>query len=143
MKTRMIAILMILAVAAWIPTTAQQNTAPQPAAQQVQAPSAPADSGKNAGKNGCACCQEKKDQNKGSEAAKSMSCCEGKEMTCCKKDSNDKQTAMNCCAGKDGKQCAKKDGKGCCGKDAMACNSKDGRDCCAGHAMCSHGSAQS
>lgn len=72
-----------------------------------------------------------------------MSCCEGKDMTCCKQDNKDNQTALNCCAGKNGKQCATKDGKGCCGKDAMACNTKDGKQCCAGHSACSHHNSQS
>ncbi len=139
MKTRTIAFVMLLALAAWLPTAAQQNGAPSAATPQTQGQAGAA---KTADKSACACCEQKKAQGKG-ETAKSMSCCEGKDMTCCKKDNKDNQTAMNCCAGKDGKQCATKDGKGCCGKDAMACNTKDGKQCCAGHSACSHHNSQS
>ena len=143
MKTRMIGIVMTLALVAWLPTAAQQNPAPPAAAQQAQAQGAPADSAKSADK--CACCQPKAEQDKGSAASKTMACCEGKEMACCKKEGKDQQhTAMNCCSGKGAKQCSAKKGKDCCGKDAMACNgSKDGKNCCAGHTMCSHSNSQS
>jgi hypothetical protein len=145
MKIRIIAVLLTLALAAWLPITAQQTAAPQPSAQQ--APATPSDTGKTA----CTCCDHKQDQS--SDTAKAKNCCAGKDMDCCKKDGKDSQSAMNCCAGKDGKQCAKKDGKACCGKDgkaccgkdAMACNSKDGKNCCAGtgHQGCCHGMSQS
>jgi hypothetical protein len=159
MKFRMIANVLILTLAAWLPGVAQQNATPQPSAQQTPASPAPAETGKVAEKSACACCEHMKNHgkeaagdhaskaccpSKDGEAAKSMTCCEGKEMDCCKQDNKDNQTAMNCCAGKDGKMCAKKDGKDCCGKDAMACNGKNGRNCCAGHGKaCAHGASRS
>jgi hypothetical protein len=135
MKIRTISMMLILALAAWLPVMAQQPTAPQTNAPQAQ------------DKNACACCEHTKDQ--GKDAAKGMRCCKGKD-TCCKKDSKDQQSAMNCCAGKDGAQCAT-DGKDCCGKDgkqecchkAMASNAKDGKHCCAGHACCAPSTSQS
>jgi hypothetical protein len=138
MKTRIIGIVMTLALSAWLPTTAQQNPAPQAQAQGTSA-----DSTKDADK--CACCEHKAEQSKESVSSKAMACCEGKEMACCKKDGKDKkQAVMDCCSGKGTKQCSTKQGKDCCGKDAMACNSrKDGESCCAGHTMCSHGNSQS
>jgi len=149
MKIRMIAVVLILAVAAWLPATAQQSATPP----------AQAESAKPAAKSACACCEHAKDQGKEAtgdhasmaccpgkegEAAKSASCCDGKEMACCKKEGKDNQTAMNCCGSKVGKMCASKNMKECCGRDAMAGKGKDGKNCCAGpgHA-CSHGATQS
>ena len=139
MKIRMIAIALTLTLAAWLPLAAQQSAPAQPAAQQA-APTG--DSG-----NGCACCQHMKD----GQASKNMSCCEGKDMDCCKKGGKGSQSAMNCCTGKDAKQCcgkdgqlcAKKDGKGCCGDQSAANNTKDAKHCCGGHQNCCHGSSQS
>jgi hypothetical protein len=138
MKTRMIVAMLIVALAVWLPLTAQQTTAPQTNAPQAQ------------DKNACACCEFMKDQSK--EASKGMTCCQGKDSCCCKrdKDSKDSQSAMNCCGNKDGMQCAK-DGMQCCGKDAkkgychhaMAANPKEGTNCCAGHGCCAHGVSQS
>ena len=136
MKIRMIAVLMILALAAWLPAMAQQAASPN---QQAQTSAPRVDSAKPVAASACACCDKMNDQGKDAKAA---SCCAGEEMACCKKDSKAAQSAMNCCAGKDGKQCAKKDGKGCCGKDAVACNSANGKHCCAGQ-DCSHSSSQS
>ncbi|MGB7434898.1 MAG: hypothetical protein WBR26_27970 [Candidatus Acidiferrum sp.] len=141
MKTRTIVVTLILALLAWLPATAQQGTT-NPATPQVQAPSAPADSGTAPGKSGCACCDQMKNQDKGTQASNTMSCCHGKNATCCKSDSKDAQTAMNCCAGKSGKQCAAKNGKACCGKDATACNAKNGKDCCAAGEGCCHKASQ-
>jgi hypothetical protein len=148
MKSRMIASVLLLTLAAWLPAAARQNASP-----------APSDAGKAPPKAGCVCCDHMKDHGKevtgdhGSKAccpakegqvAKSMPCCDGKEMAGSKKDGKDSQTAMNCCAGKEGKMCATKDAKDCCGKDAMACNRKDGKNCCAGHGhACSHGASPS
>ena len=144
MKLRMIAIALLLALAAWLPAMARQAGA----VPQAQAPVAQDDSAKSSDKSPCACCAQRKDQ-KDTSTSKAT-CCDGKDMACCKKDSKDTASAMKCCAGKDMKQCAAKDGKGCCGKDAkgccgknaMACNSKNGKHCCAGHS-CMHGDAQS
>ena len=159
MKFRIVANVLILSLAAWLPGAAQQSATPQPAPQQTPGSPVPADTGKAAGKSGCACCEHMKDHGKETtgdhasktccpgkedQAAKSMSCCDGKEMACCKKDGKGNQTAMSCCTGKDGKMCATKGGKDCCAKDAMACNGKDGKNCCAGQGhACSHGTSQS
>lgn len=135
MKIRTIAVMLILALAAWLPLMAQQPAAPQTNAPQAQ------------DKNACTGCEHMKD---GKDASKGMACCQGKDSSCCKKDGKDSQSAMNCCAGKDGAQCAK-DGKGCCGKDAkqgcchnaMASDAKNGKQCCAGHGCCAHNGSQS
>jgi hypothetical protein len=131
----MIAVVLILALAAWLPALAQQSGGTQPAP--------PTDAKQGA----CVCCDHK---DQAGDAAQSCchgkngdakSCCEskdGKQMACCKEHAKGEQSAMNCCKGKDGKMCAKsaknccagKDGKSCCGKDAAACNSKDGKPCC-------------
>jgi hypothetical protein len=136
MKIRMIAVLMILALAAWLPAMAQQVAAPPAPSEQAQAPASLLDSAKRAATSACAICDKTNDQGKDAKAA---SCCAGKEMACCKKDSKNAQSAMNCCSGNDGKQCAKNDGKGCCGKDAVACNRANGKNCCAGQS-CSQNS---
>jgi len=150
MKFRMIAVILAFAMAAWLPVAAQQTpsqSTPQPPATQ--------DSGKDTAKHGC-CCSHK-DHNADSASAANhddhaMACCQakdGKEMSCCSKDSNNSKKAMNCCKEKDAKLCAAKDGKqccdakagkSCCGKDATACNSKAGKDCCSGkdEACCKH-----
>jgi hypothetical protein len=134
MKIRTISAMLILAVAGWLPLMAQQAAAPQTGAAQAQ------------DKNTCACCEHMKN---GKDASKAMTCCEGKDASCCKKDGKEKQSAMNCCAGKDNAECAK-DGKDCCGKGAKACchnamasNAKDGKQCCAGHGCCAHNGSQS
>jgi hypothetical protein len=134
MKIRMISVMLIFAVAAWLPLMAQQ-AAPQTGAAQAQE------------KNACACCEHMKD---GKDASKEMACCQGKDSSCCKKDGKGNQSAMNCCAGKDSAQCPK-DGKDCCGKDAKqgcchnaaASDGKDGKQCCAGHRCCEHNGSQS
>ena len=136
MKSRIIAVVLLLTLAIWLPAFAQQTTGSQT--------TPPADSKTPA----CACCDHKNHQgdaakccNHNKDAA--ASCCQGKngkEMACCKDHGKGDQSAMNCCKGKDGKMCAKdgkgcctgKDSKGCCGKDASACNTKDGKPCCGG-----------
>ncbi|HTZ34334.1 MAG TPA: hypothetical protein VMH31_17860 [Methylomirabilota bacterium] len=132
MKLRMIAVVLILALSAWLPAIAQQ-TGGAPA-------TAPADS------KACACCEHQDHQGGASKSCchgkdGAADCCKGKDgtaMACCKDHDKGDQSAMNCCKGKDGKMCAKdgkgccngKNGKSCCGKDAAACNSKDGKPCC-------------
>ncbi|HTZ48891.1 MAG TPA: hypothetical protein VMH20_14965 [Verrucomicrobiae bacterium] len=127
----MTAIFAILSLAAWLPVMSQQAPLPAPAAPAT--------------KSNCTCCDHQKAQGDQADAGKGISCCQGKDMACCKKD-KDSKSAMNCCSGKDAKQCAK-DGKGCCGKaeksccgkDAMACNSsKNGKGCCGGDSTCCH-----
>jgi len=136
MKTRILAVALILALAAWLPAVAQQTgTQAAPAADPnaKQATCACCDHSAHHGKDGKSCCQGKDGQ----------PCCDsksGKEMACCQGHAKGEQSAANCCQGKDGKMCAKdgkdccagKDGKSCCGKDAVACNMKDGKDCCGG-----------
>ena len=134
MKFRMISVVLILSLAAWLPSAMAQQGAP---AQ----PAAPSDSKSTAG----SCCDHNHHQG---DAAKSCchdkgsaSCCKGKngeDMACCQERTKGDQSAMNCCKGKDGKMCAKnskgccagKDGKSCCGKDTAACNSSNDGPCC-------------
>jgi hypothetical protein len=135
MKIRTIVMMLILALASWLPVMAQQTAAPQTNAPQAQ------------DKNTCPCCGHMTGQSKG--ASKGGTCCQGKD-SCCNKDGKDAQSAMNCCGGKEGMQCAK-DAKHCCGKNAkkgcchnaMASNSNEGTNCCAGHSCCAHNSSPS
>jgi hypothetical protein len=124
MKLRMIAIVLILALAAWLPAVAQQGKGSQTAPSTDTAGSA------------CDCCDHK---NHASDSGKS--CCQGKDgkaMACCREHAKSDQSAMNCCEGKDGKGCCSgKDGKPCCGKDALACSTKDGKNCCQDMNHCS------
>jgi hypothetical protein len=138
MKVRTIAIGLIFTLAAWLPVMAQQTAAPQAAA-------APTDGAKSAEKSACACCTHTKDHGKAATGDHALSsCCEGKDMACCKNGAKDNKSAATCCAGKDAKMCSKKDAKECCGKDTMVCNTKDAKNCCAGPAKeCCHGASQS
>lgn len=142
MKFRMIALILIVSLAAWLPAAAQ--------------PSAPQqDTGKPATKPACGCCAHMDHQGKDATADHAaMSCCpgkDGKEMACCGKDvkdGKDAKSAMTCCNSKEGKEakmCASKDGKpccgskdvkSCCGKEAAANNSKNGKECCAAMKDC-------
>jgi hypothetical protein len=148
MKLRILAVLLIVTLAAWLPLAARQS------APTSQAPATPQDSGKSPAKPACCCCDHKAQQDKGKAAGapdhSAMTCCQGKDakaMACCGKDSKDAKASMDCCKDKDAKMCAKdgksccgsgdaKDGKSCCGKDALACNSKDAKDCCASASDC-------
>jgi len=136
MKSRMFAVLVILALAAWLPLAAQQVPTPQ---SQTPAPSK--DATKTEATAGC-CCAGHMNHKDTSVSAKQdqapMYCCkskEGKIMACCDKDAKNAKAA-DCCKGEEGKMCAAKDGKSCCGqgdaKNANACNSKDGKGCCGG-----------
>ena len=129
MKLRILAVLLIVALAAWLPLAAQQSATPQ-------------DSGKPTAKAACRCCCDKSQQDKDKTAStpghSAMGCCQSKDakdMACCGKDNKDAKASMDCCKGKDAKMCAK-DGKFCCGKDAVACNSKDAKNCCAKASDC-------
>ena len=118
MKLRMTAVVLIFALAAWLPAVAQQSSGSQPATARDS-------NAKQAG----TCCDHKD---------KDHSCCHdkgaknGKAMACCKEHAKGDQTALNCCCDKGDKLCAKdgKDGKSCCGKDAAGCNTRDGKNCC-------------
>jgi hypothetical protein len=142
MKSRMIAVVLTLAVAAWLPAVAQQNPETQPS-------TATDSNAKQAGGTCCdhqhrdhSCCHGK------DAAANGKSCCEakdGKPMACCKEHDQGAQAARNCCAGKDDKTCAKdgkdccfgKEGKSCCAKDAAAAGgTKGGKNCCGEGAHC-------
>jgi hypothetical protein len=151
MKVRIPAVLLLIALVAWMPAVAQQSAAPQQSTPNVPAAQVPQDAAKSC----CGSCEMGKPGEKASadhhsaeccdaKDAKSMSCCQskdGKEAACCSKDSKSMQ---ECCKAKDAKLCAAKSGKDCCGKshtkdgkscwgkDAMACNTKDGQRCCAG-----------
>lgn len=148
MKVRMLAVISIFALAAWLPIRAQQAGTPAAPAPQTQTPSAPGDSAKPAAKHDC-CCAAKTQagqdgaathdhkamdccHDKGGETAKG-NCCAGKdakEMACCGKNDKDSKVAMDCCKGMKEGQCSAKEGKDCC-KDMQA---KDGKGCCAGMA---------
>jgi hypothetical protein len=153
MKLRMIALILTFAMAAWLPAAGQQ--APSQSTPQTPASQ---DSSKDAAKHSC-CCSHEHDSADSASAAnhdvQAPACCQakdGKEMSCCSKDTRNSKTAMTCCKDKDAKLCAARDGKpccnakagkSCCGKDATACNSKPGKDCCTGKddACCKHVSA--
>ena len=123
MKVRMLAIFSILALAAWLPISAQQTPAPT-------------DDGKAAAKHECCkgervnCCHSK-----GTEAVKT-DCCQGKsakEMPCCTKGEKTDQASVQCCVGMKEGQCSAKDGKSCCGgvkeNAEKGCCSKMGTQC--------------
>jgi hypothetical protein len=132
MKIRSVAVLLILSLAAWLPTVAQQSSAPQPAAPT-------ADSAKPSDKTACSCCQHSEGNtpasksamscchDKDAKAAQSSSCCEandGKQMACCKKDAQGK--SAECCAGKDAQMCAKNAKNG----DKPCCDQTTCKSCC-------------
>src|SRR3974390_1055468 len=142
MEFRMIAVILALAMVAWIPAAGQQALS-----QSTPQTPAPQDSGKDAAKHSCCCAHE----NHGADSATAanhddhaMACCQakdGREMSCCSKETKDSKKAMTCCKNKDAKLCTAKDGKPCCdakagkcccGKDATAGNSKTGKNCCTG-----------
>lgn len=146
MKVRISAVILILALAAWLPIQAQQAGTQNAPATQAQAPAAPDTKANDATAHSC--CQPKAQAGQEATAkpdqaamacchgkdAEKASCCAGKEakdMTACcgQKDAAGK-TAMNCCEGKKGAMCAAKGGKACCGD----MNAKDGKTCCAGKA---------
>ena len=147
MKLRMLAVLSILSLPAWLPLRAQQvSRAPQ--TSQAQAPAE--DSSKPATRHdGCCAAKAQRGEeaaaapdhhqmgccNGREEASAKGSCCEGqdpKETSCCAKDEKTNQAGMQCGAGMKGGQRAANDAKSCC-KNRTA---KDGRRCCsrvAGH----------
>jgi hypothetical protein len=134
MKVRLVAILLILFVAAWLPIAAQQSPAPQSAPQSAPQQAEPS------------CCH-------GQDANSAHSnCCEGKgakDMACCKKDAQGKPAA-DCCKGQDTQMCAKNE-KGCCkqadGKSRCEKTTANKADsaakCCAvANHPCCHGKSQ-
>jgi len=155
MKVRMLAVVSIFTLAAWLPIQAQQPTAPSAPAAQAQTPATPSEKGQPAAKHSCCCEQEKQ---AGQEAASAKtdhpamecchgkskdgakaSCCEGKDakaMECCSKAEKDCKTAMNCCQGATEAICAAKSGQSCCngldGKNGKGCAGMAGHR--AGHA---------
>lgn len=142
MKLRIISIGLILALTPGPPVLAQQNTPTSSSAPQAQAPPAATDSGKTVGKPACGCCGQNENRGKDTKSAKTLSCCENKQMGCSRKEAQNGRESLACCSGKEGKQCGKKEDKGCCGKQSMAGNSKDGKNCSAGHATCTHRASQ-
>jgi hypothetical protein len=139
MKLRILAVLLIVTLSAWLPLAAQQS------APASQAPAASQDTGKTAVEHACCCCDHKAqtDKDKPASAGHSdMACCQGKDakdMPCCGKGSKDAKATMDCCKGKDAKMCAK-DGKSCCGSgDAKCCGGKDAKNCCASASDCCGG----
>ncbi len=142
MKSRMLAVILVLTLATWLPAAGQQSatpsTRPSPAAQ---------DSDNVTTNHSCCCSNENHNRDTGSAEKhdhSAMPCCQGKEskeMSCCSKNAKNSKDAMNCCNDKDAKVCAVKDGKACCdgkegksccSKDATACNTKAGLKCCGG-----------
>jgi hypothetical protein len=130
MKFRMIAATLAFAMAAWLPLaglqTAGQSTPQTPASRN---------STKDAVKHSCCCPHENHDAGSASAANHddhAMARCQakdGKEMSCCSKDTNNSKKARTCCKDKDARLCAAKDRKPCCnpkaekpccGKDATA-----------------------
>lgn len=142
MKFRILAVLLIFAIAAWIPIAAQQSASAPATPQSAPAPPDPAKARPT-----CGCCSPDMSSTNAARTEQhdhaSMACRNGKssdEASCCKSKPGDGMTAMECCKDHDAKLCAAKDGKSCCdskdsksccGKDAVACNSKVGKDCCA------------
>jgi len=151
MKLRILAVLLIVTLAAWLPLAAQQS------APTSQAPATSSDAGKTTAKPAGCCCEHEAQKDKGKAGGavnhSAMTCCHGKDakdMACCGKDNKDNKDAkasMDCCQGKDAKMCAKDGkscygsdkGKSCCGKDAVAGNSNDAKHCCASAADCCAG----
>lgn len=119
MKVRMLAVLSILSLAAWLPVQAQQ--APTPSAQAAQTPvitKSADDTSKSAAKHECCCAA--KSQASASHDSHSAACCAKSEKT-------DQASAQCCKEMKDG-QCPVEDGKSCCESKNM----KAGKECCAG-----------
>src|SRR5215472_12145631 len=142
MKVRMLGVIAILSLAAWLPIQAQQAAAPAPG-QQAPAPAPKQDDSKAAPAKHECCCAAKANAVEGHDH-QAMDCCHGKsgdaakadccagksekDMACCAKTEKADKAAMQCCAGmKDGK-CAAKDGKSCC----RGMNAKDETGCCTG-----------
>lgn len=140
MKLRVLAVLPIVTLAAWLPLAAQQS------APASQSPATWQDSGKPTAKPPACCCQHKDQQEKG----KAAGAVNHSAMACCGKGNKDAKASMDCCAGKDATMCVKDgksccgsgDAKTCCGKDAVACNSKDAMRCCASASSCCAGHAR-
>lgn len=129
MKVRMLAIIGILALAAWLPIQAEQ------AAQAPAVTGPSADTNKSAAKHDCCCAAKSQTgqdpaanhdshgaaccHGKGADAAKA-GCCEGKtanNMPCCTKAEKADQVALQCCKGMKEGQCPAKDAKSCCGHE--------------------------
>ena len=142
MKFRLISVMLMTALAVWLPIAAQQS-APAPSS----APANSSDPAKSDAKSSCACCShnaaEKGEAKTEKHDHSSMNCCNeksSKEMSCCKGQTADSKSVMECCKKNDAKMCDAKEGKSCCsskdgkdgcGKDSTACKGKDGKECCA------------
>ncbi len=147
MKVRMLAVIPILTLAAWLPIQAQQAASPAAPAPQLQTPATPSEKDQSTAKHPCCCDPAKKtgpeataataDQpamecchGKGTGTTKA-SCCAGKDakdMACCGMKDKDGKVVMNCCQGAPAAMCTAKNGMGCCNNP----NAKDGKGCCGG-----------
>jgi hypothetical protein len=111
MKLRLIAVLLMLSLAAWLPTVAQQSPAPQPAAPAT-------DSAKPSDKAACSCCQH---SDAHAQANKSAECCAGKDAQMCAKNAKngdkpccDKTTCKSCCEKASASNTAAANSNSCC-----------------------------
>jgi hypothetical protein len=131
MKVRMLAVIAIFSLAAWLPVPAQQPVTPAAPAQQTPAPAG--DSRKATTKHECSkgsenvnCCH-----GKDTEGVKA-DCCQGKsakEMPSSTKSDKGDQATVPCCIGmKEGPSTAKA-GKSCCGGAEKDCGSKMATQC--------------
>jgi hypothetical protein len=124
MKFRMIAVTLAFAMAAWLPLAGQQT-----AGQSTPQAPASQNSTKDAVKHSCCCPHE----NHGADSASAanhddhaMACCQakdGKQMSCCSKDTKNSKQARTCCKDQDARLCAAKDSKPCC-------NARAEKPCC-------------
>ncbi len=149
MKVRMLAVISILTLAAWLPIQAQQAASPAAPAPQAQTPATPSEKDQSTAKHPCCCCCDP-GKKTGPEATAAtadqpaMECCHGKgtgttkasccagknakDMACCGMKDKDGKVVMNCCQGATAAMCAAKSGMGCCDNP----NAKGGKGCCGG-----------
>lgn len=141
MKSKLLAMILMLNVMCWA-----QTATPAPAPEQK---SAPAEAKPN-----CPCCEKMGDMHDHAAMHKNMQAC---------MHTKDGKDAMDCCAGKDGKSemacchdkgvnTTAKDGKtSCCGagkcegKEISCCAAKDGKSaegCCGGNSCSKHDHAE-
>jgi hypothetical protein len=124
MKVQILAVITILALAAWLPIQAQQAATPNAPTTQAQTPAEPDGKSKDAAPHGC--CHAKAQAGQEATAAKpdqtamecrhgkagdpaKAACCAGKEakgMTRCGQKDAEGKTASNCCEGKENTMCA-------------------------------------
>ena len=131
MKVRMLAVIAIFSLAAWLPVPAQQPVTPVAPAQQTPAPAG--DSRKATTKHECSKGSENVNGCHGKDTRRvKADCCQGKSakgMPSSTKSDKGDQATVPCCmdmkegpsTGKEGKPCCGSAAKGCCLKMAAQC----------------------